>query len=206
MAKKSNKEEMAPQKLFYIFYSKERWDNWLHSLRDLDFEGEREDELPEGYRVLNSFMEDITIEVLKVIRLYQNGRFSKEEAAGRLREIEGIVMNKPPEGRLGEIVASLQLSMRVLFASCQKYFEGSFNKDIKELVKKGRKQVDADPEGALEIAAQIGAGVIDGATCCDKYLKDDSGTLFDEWLLEIETMRDDFRSLKNFDEEPGEEF
>ncbi|MDD1677486.1 MAG: DUF2150 family protein [Methanomicrobiales archaeon] len=206
MAKKNNKEEMAPQKLFYIFYSKERWDNWLNSLSDLDFDGTNEDEMPEGYRALNSFMEDITIAVLKVVRLYQNNRFSKEEAAGRLRDIEEIVMAELPEGRLGEIILSVQLSLRVLFVSSQKYLEGSFDKDIKSLVKKGRKQVEEDPEGALDTAAQIGAGVIDGATCCDKFLKDDAGTLFDEWLMEIETMRDDFKSLKNFDEAPGEEF
>jgi hypothetical protein len=206
MAKKNNKEEMAPQKLFYIFYSKERWDNWLHSLAEMDFDGESEDEMPEGYRALNSFMEDITIAALKVVRLYQNNRFSKEEAVAKLQDIEQIVMAEPPEGHLGEIVLSVQLSMRVLFVSCGKYLNGSFQKDIKALVKQGRKQVEEDPEGALDTAAQVGAAVIGGATCCDKFLKDDAGSLFDEWLMEIETMGDDFKSLKNFDEAPGEEF
>jgi hypothetical protein len=94
----------------------------------------------------------------------------------------------------------------VLFVSCGKYLNGSFQKDIKALVKQGRKQVEEDPEGALDTAAQVGAAVIGGATCCDKFLKDDAGSLFDEWLMEIETMGDDFKSLKNFDEAPGEEF
>ena len=42
--------------------------------------------------------------------------------------------------------------------------------------------------------------------CCSKFVKDDleNPTLFDEWLIEIETMGEAFKSLKKFDEEPGE--
>ena len=74
-------------------------------------------------------------------------------------------------------------------------------------MKKGRDQIDKDMETALESAASIGAGVIDGATCCGKYVKDDleNPTLFDEWLIECERMSEAMISLKSFDESTGED-
>jgi hypothetical protein len=206
MAKNSGKKEQEPLKLFYIFYSQERWDNWLCTLRAANFDIDPEsEEMPEGFRTLYSFGMDITLEVLKIIKLFQNGRFSKDEALEKLNQVETIIMSDVPED-LGDLVESLQLSMVVLFASCRKYLEGGYQADIKILVKEGRKQIGEDMERALQTGATIGANVINGTACCGKYVKDDltDPTLFDEWLIEIETMHEAMGSLKNFDEEAGE--
>jgi hypothetical protein len=209
MAKKASKKtEEEPLKLFYIFYNQERWDNWLKTLQESSFEIDpKSEELPEGFRVLDSFSVDITLEILKIIRLYQNKRFGREETLDKLSQVEAIVMSAAPEGDLEEIVEILQLPKLVLFAGSRKYLEGGFEKDIKTLVKKGRDQIEKDMEAALESAASIGASVIDGAACCGKYVKDDleNPTLFDEWLIECERMSDAIASLKNFDESTGED-
>ena len=209
MAKKASKKtEEEPLRLFYIFYNQERWDNWLKTLQESSFEIDpKSEELPEGFRVLDSFSVDITLEVLKIIRLYQNKRFGREETLDKLSQVEAIVMSAAPEGDLEEIVEILQLPKLALFAGSRKYLEGGFDKDIKTLVKKGRDQIGKDMEAALESAASIGASVIDGAACCGKYVKDDleNPTLFDEWLIECERMSDAITSLKNFDESTGED-
>lgn len=209
MAKKASKKvEEEPLKLFYIFYNQERWDNWVKSLGEASFEVDpKSDEMPEGFRILDSFSVDITLEVLKIIKLFQNKRFSKEESLEKLVQVEAIVMSTPPKGDLEEIIEILQLPKLVLFASCRKYLAGEFDKDIKALVKKGRETIDKDMEQALEIASNIGASVIDGAACCGKYVKDDleNPTLFDEWLIECERMFEAMGSLKNFDESTGED-
>lgn len=196
-----------PLKLFYIFYNQERWNNWLNTLRESSFDVDpKSEEMPEGFRILDSFSEDITISVLKILKLFKNGRFSKEEALGRLLDVEKIVMGEAPED-LEEVVEILQLPKAALFASCRRYMDGSYDKEIKTLVKKGRDMVEKDLEQTLEIAAQIGANVIGGATCCKKYLKDDleEPTLFDEWLIECERMSEAMESLEDFDEQAGEE-
>ena len=56
------------------------------------------------------------------------------------------------------------------------------------------------------MASSIAAAVINGASCCGKYVINDTDdpTLFDEWLVEIERIADAMTSLKNFDEEAGE--
>jgi hypothetical protein len=209
MAKKAaGKVEEAPLKLFYIFYNQERWDNWLKTLSEASFEEDpKSEELPEGFRVLDSFSVDITLEVLKIIRLYQNKRFSAEEALNKLAAVEAIVMAAAPKGDFEDLVEILQMPKLVLFGGSRKYLSGQFDKDIKTLIKKGREQIDKDMELALETASDIGAAVIDGAACCGKYVKDDleNPTLFDEWLIECERMNEAMTSLKNFDESAGED-
>jgi hypothetical protein len=204
--KKSSKQAEQPMKLFYIFYNQERWDNWIQTLESASFEPVEGEEVSEGEQILFSFTEDITLSVLKIVRLYQNGRFTKEEAREKLDDVELIVMTGLPEGDLEELVGSLQLTLLVLFTASRKYLEGEFDKDIKTLVKRGRGLGEENLEEALEVAANVGAAVIDGATCCAKYIKDDAEnvTLFDEWLVEIETMSNSMKSLSKFDEEPGE--
>jgi hypothetical protein len=209
MVKKAGKKtEEEPLRLFYIFYNQERWDNWLKTLSESSFEADpKSDELPEGFRLLDGFSVDITVSVLKIIKLYQNKRYTFEEAVDKLSQVETIVMSAAPEGNLGEIVEILQLPKLALFASCRLYLVGGFDKDIKTLVKKGRSEIDKDMEMALETVSSIGASVIDGATCCGKFIKDDieQTTLFDEWLIECERMSDAMVSLKNFDEGVGDE-
>jgi len=126
MAKKaSKKEEAEPLRLFYIFYNQERWDNWLKTLQEASFEADpKSDELPEGFRILDGFAVDITVSVLKIVKLYQNKRFSFEEAVDRLSEVEKIIMAPAPAGELGELVEILQLPKLALFASCRLYLAG----------------------------------------------------------------------------------
>ena len=209
MAKKASKStESEPLKLFYIFYNQERWDNWLKTLREADFEGDpKSDQMPEGLRLLDGFTEDVTLSVMKIIKLFQNKRFSKEEALDKIAQVEEIVMVPAPDEDIAGIVETIQLPKLVLFAGSRKFLTGEFDKDIKTLIKKGRALSEKDMEQALEAAANIGASAIAGASCCGKYIKDDieEPTPFDEWLFECERMYEGMASLKNFDESVGDE-
>ncbi|MDD1665685.1 MAG: DUF2150 family protein [Methanomicrobiales archaeon] len=208
MAKKKGTQEEAPLKLFYIFYSKERMENWIRTLQELSFSGDpSSEEPPGGLLALSRFAEDITIEVLKIVRLFQNGRFGRDEAIARMREVEAVVMSEVRDGELGDVLESLQLSLLVLFSSCRKFIDGKAEKDVKAAVKRARALTPEELEKSLEVAGEIGAAVIGGTTCCEKFMSDDPGktTLFDDWLVEIETMRDAMKSLKDFDESTGDE-
>jgi hypothetical protein len=209
MAKKASKKaEEEPLKLFYIFYNQERWDNWVKSLREASFEADpKSEEMPEGFRILDGFSVDITLAVLKIVKLYQNKRFTKDEALDKLAQVEAIVMSAAPKDELEELIELLQLPKLVLFAATRRYLGGEFDKDIKTQVKTGRGVIEKDMEQALDIGSNIGAAVIDGAACCGKYVKDDleNPSLFDEWLIECERMYEAMGSLKNFDESTGDD-
>jgi hypothetical protein len=208
MPKKKGTPEEAPLKLFYIFYSKERMENWIRTLQELSFTPDpSSDDPPEGLLALSRFAEDITIEVLKIVRLFQNGRFSRDEALERMREVEAIIMSEVRDGEMGDILESLKLSLLVLFSACRKFMDGKYGKDVKALVKRARAFPAGEMERSLEIAGEIGAAVMGGIPCCEKYMADNTAqsTPFDDWLVEIETIRDSMKSLKDFDESTGEE-
>ena len=93
-SKKSSEPEEAP-KLFYIFYNQERWENWLRTLKEADWEGDPDSEdMPEGFRILDGLSDDITLAVIKIIRLYQNERFTLEEARKKIADVEAIIMGQ----------------------------------------------------------------------------------------------------------------
>jgi hypothetical protein len=205
MPRKKGTPDEAPLKLFYIFYSRERMENWIRSLEGLRFSADPSSEdPPEGLLALSRFAEDITIEVLKIVRLFQNGRFSKDEAMQRMRDVEAIVMSEVRDGEIGDVLETLQLSLLVLFSACRRFMDGGYGKDVRALVKRARALPAGDMEGTLEIAGEIGAAVMAGNPCCEKYMTEE-GTLLDDWLVEIETIRDSMRSLKDFDETTGED-
>ena len=111
MAKKKEKtvKEEEPLKLFYIFYNQERWDNWINTIRDSDFTvKDGSEEMPEGFSTLYNFSMDITIEVLKIIRLFQNNRFSNEDALLKLNQVESIIMADVKDEKIEEYIESLR--------------------------------------------------------------------------------------------------
>jgi len=206
MAKKK-KEKAEPQSVLYYFYTRERWDNWMNTLSECDFEGDPESEdMPEGYEKLEIFVKDVTISVLKILKLYAQGKFAKDTAEAKINEVEGFVLNgEVPENELGDIINSVRVSMLVLFSSSMKFLEGEKVDDVKKLVAEGRKSIDKDPEQALDTASLIGASILGGAKWSKTFMNTKSDpTLFDDWLSEIETMKDEYKTLEKFEEEFGE--
>lgn len=203
--KKDNKVE--PQSVLYYFYTRERWDNWMKTLLEMDFEGDPEsDEMPEGLSALDNFTKDINVSVLKIVKIFQNGGYDSKTALEKMNEVEEIIMGEVSENELADIIQGIQMRFLVLFLACKKYINGEIpSAEIKDLVKSGRDLEGSDPEKALEIAADIGAGVLDGGSCCGKYLRGDldEPSLFDDWLIEIDDMGEAMKSLSKFDEEFG---
>ena len=206
--KKKDKDSSEPQSVLYYFYTQERWDNWIATLKEMDFEGDPESEdMPEGLASLDNFTKDINVSVLKIIKLVQNGSYDQETALAKLNEVEEIIMADLPEDELTDILGGIQMRFLVLFMSCKNYIRGEIGDgEIKDLVKEGRAISDDDPEAALRIAADIGAKVLDGGSCCGKYLRGDfdEPTMFDDWLIEVDDVGEALKSLKNFDEQFGE--
>ena len=66
--------------------------------------------------------------MLKIVRLFQNERFGKDEAMQRMREVEAVVMCEVRDGEIGDVLESLQLSLLVLFSACRKFMDGKFER------------------------------------------------------------------------------
>jgi len=207
MARKKSTDKVEPQSVLYYFYTQERWDNWLKTLEELSFdEDPASEEMPEGLHSLNNFTEDINVSVLKIVKLFQNGSYSAPTARAKLDEVEAIIMGPIPDSDIADIIAGVQMRFLVLFSACKKLFEGGAAGEIKDLVKEGRSLGDDKAEEELEIAATIGALVLEGGSCCGKYLRADldEPNLFDDWLIEVDDMGTAMKTLKNFEEQFGE--
>ena len=195
-------------KLFYIFYSQERWDNWMKSLEEADFGTDPDSEdLPQGLSILSGFNQDICVAVLKIIKLHQNNRFTKEETLERLKDVGSIVMDQEVPEDLVDVIQYMQDQLVVVFSSCTMYLNGGYeSEEIKDLIRTGRACTEDEGEKALAIASKIGAHIINGKSCCGRYIKDNmEPTVFNEWLIQIEMMSEAFSTLKEFDEQAGEE-
>lgn len=180
----------------------------MKSLQEVDFGSDTDSEdLPDGLSILSGFNEDICVAVLKIIKLYQNNRFNKEETVGRLQEVGSIVMDQEVPEDLVDVISYMQDQLVVVFSSCTTYLDGGYEStDIKDLIKDGRACSEDEGEKALDLASKIGAHVINGKSCCGRYIKDNmEPTMFNEWLIQIEMMSEAFSSLKGFDEQAGED-
>lgn len=209
MAKKKAGQE-EPQSVLYYFYTQERWDNWLNTLLEMSFdEVAGSDEMPEGLASLDNFTKDINVSIMKIIKVFQTGSFDIKVALEKLNEVEEIIMGDVPENELSDIIQGIQMRFLVLFMSCKKFIKGEIAEGaIKDLVKEGRKIGDEDLEKSLGLASDIGAKVLNGESCCGKYLRgdseeDDEPMMFDDWLVEVDDMGESLKSLKKFDEEFG---
>lgn len=181
----------------------------MAALEESSFEeSEEPDEMPEGLRKLQNFTDDINSAVLKIPKLVESGVFAPEEALEKLNEIEEIIMGPAPEGDIREIIEGVQLRFLVLFVAVKKFIQDEYEGDIKALITEGRAAEGEDAEKALDIAGIIGALVIAGGSCCGKYLRGDLDEpgMFDDWLIEIDDMATVLKTLKKFDEEPGEAY
>ncbi|MBP2132480.1 hypothetical protein J2128_000401 [Methanomicrobium sp. W14] len=204
-------EKVEPTSVLYYFYTQERWDNWLKTLLEMNFDEDPEsDEMPEGLASLDNFSKDVNVSVMKIIKVFQNGSYESKTALDKLNEVEEIIMGEVPECEISDIIQGLQMRFLVLFMSCKRYLNGDTGEgEIKDLVKEGRKICGDDVEKALDTAAVIGSKVLNGESCCGKYLRsgsddpDEEPSMFDEWLVEIDDMGEALKSLKKFDEEFG---
>ncbi|WFN35511.1 DUF2150 family protein [Methanogenium sp. S4BF] len=204
---KSKKEKVEPQSVLYYFYTQERWDNWIKTLEEMSFDYDEDSEdMPEGLQSLNNFTEDINVSVLKIIKLFILGNYNGETAKQKIEEVEEIVMGPLPDSDIADIISGVQMRFLVLFAACKTVIDGTADGDIKDLVKYGKTLGDDQAEEALKTAATIGALVIQGGSCCGKYLRGDidEPLLFDDWLIEVDDMGNALKSLKNFEEQFGE--
>jgi hypothetical protein len=207
MAKKKSKDKNEPQSTIYYFYTQERWENWLRTLEEMDFEGDPEsEEMPEGLQSLSNFTEDINVAVLKIVKLFLGGSYSEETARAKMDEVEQIVMGALPDSEIADIISGVQMRFLVLFVACKKVFAGDVKGEIKDLIKEGRSLSEDEAEQALDIAGTIGALVLNGGSCCGKYLRGDfeDPSLFDEWIIEVDDLGTALKTLKNFDEQFGE--
>jgi hypothetical protein len=200
MAKKKSKvktkKETTPvpkSKTIYPFYSEERWNNWIEQVKESGFELNDNEDPGDSGKIFVNMEDDIILACLKVIAKYENNELTADGAFDALDEVKNIVLSPidPISESIDLMLDSLQTSLISVFASCECYIDGAYDKsaDLAQIIKNALKAEEADDPGtAIGYIATIGASVIAGAEIPEDTLSDMPYGLVAEWIDGIDSI------------------
>ncbi len=180
---------MQESKYTIQFYTEERWQNWINKVKESGFKLDDQDK-----GAIFVYMEDdVVLACLKIIAKYDKKLLSREDALKYLNEVKEIVLKKvePINEDIDMMIESVQLSLIGVFASCECYIEGAFEKkkSLDKLIKSAVKAEEEDNMGAaLGYIAEIGANILAGGKISEKALDDVPEGLVAEWLDGIDSI------------------
>jgi len=200
---------MQESKFSLPYYTEERWQNWIDKVKESDFKLEEENpNVGDAGSVFVNMEDDIVLACLKVIAKFDKKQMSGEEALENLTEIKEIVLNQiePINEDIDIMLESTQLSLMAVFASCECYIDGTFEK-IKSPGKLVKSAVSAEKDDnmgeALAQVAQIGANIIAGGKISEKALDGVPDGFVAEWLDGIDSISAALVGDKSYrDDEP----
>lgn len=188
-SKKQNDGAAIP-KFVISFYTKERWQNWINQVKEIDFDIDAQDK----YSIFVNMSDDVILSCLKIIAKYDKDMLQKDDANKHLQEIKEIVLQKigPINDSTDAMLESIQFSLIGVFASFQCYIDKkfertkSFAKLIDDAISAENKN---DMETALNNVAIIGANIIAGEKLSDDDLnKMSTDGPVAEWLDGIDSI------------------
>lgn len=200
MAKKKSKVKTKDEtkaspisKIIFPFYSEDRWNNWIEQVKESGFEINEDEDPGNSGQIFVNMEDDIILACLKVIAKYDNKELTASEAFDALDDIKNIVLNPidPISESIDLMIDSLQTSLIGVFASCECYIDGAYDKstDLAQTIKSALEAEDAnDPGTAIGYIATIGASVLAGAEIPEDTFSDMPYGLVAEWIDGIDSI------------------
>jgi len=145
------------------FYSEERWENWLARLREADLDPDDED----AARLLLNLQDDVAIAVAKIVRAYEDGDLSEDEAISELQTIHETVSTDPglADEEKAMLVGGVQMSLDPVFYAAQEYVASgpAEEGEVAEYVAAAREaEAEEDLDRAIGLVTFAGTRVVDG--------------------------------------------
>lgn len=188
--KKIKDNGMAVPKYIIPFYTKERWQNWIDQVKEINFKIDDQDKSA----IFVYMTDDIVLSCLKLIAKYDKGLLQKEDANKYLSEIKEIVLKKidPISEDTDAMLESTQFSLMGVFASCECYVDNKFER-TKSFGKLIDSAIQAENDNNMGVAlghiAAIGANIIAGEKLGDNDIdKITSEGPVAEWLDGIDSI------------------
>jgi hypothetical protein len=192
---KAKKEPVASpkSKTVFPFYSEERWNNWIEQVKESGFKLNEDEDPGDSGKIFVNMEDDIILACLKVIAKYENNELTADGAFDALDEVKNIVLIPidPISESIDLMLDSLQTSLIGVFASCECYIDGAYDKlaDLTPIIKNALEAEEADDPGtAIGYIATIGASVIAGAEIPEDTFSDMPYGLVAEWIDGIDSI------------------
>lgn len=183
------------------FYSQDRWDNWLDRLEEADLEDD-----DESSRLYLNLQNDAAIAIAKILRAYDNGSLSEEEAIEEIDEVHSIVLAEPAldDEEALMLIDAVQTSMVSAFVASEQYLieDEIETEPIDELIDAAITAEEAEElETAMHYIAEVGVAIIDGERLDFTVVEELEYGLVTEWLGGLDSLQDALEGPKVVDEE-----
>lgn len=151
-----------------MFYSEERWNNWINQVKESKF---KFDPTAEGLGregiVFLDMEEDVILGVCKITGKLQKGYIPKEDAVGNIENIKQIVLApvEPMEPDKDEMIESVQRALVAVFGAAEHFVTGDFDPKAdptKLIVEAFKAEESGDMEKTFELVSKAGALVLAG--------------------------------------------
>ncbi|CAJ37238.1 DUF2150 family protein [Methanocella arvoryzae] len=151
-----------------MFYSEERWNNWINQVKESKFKFDPSAEgLGREGIVFLDMEEDVILAICKITGKLQNKYITKEDAAANLENMKRIILSpvEPIDPDKDEMIESVQRALVAVFGAAEYFVAGDFDPkaDPTKLIIDAFKAEEAeDMDKTFELVSKAGALVLAG--------------------------------------------
>jgi len=151
-----------------MFYSQERWNNWINQVKESKF---KLDPSAEGLGregiVFLDMEEDVILGLCKITGKLQKGYINKEDAVANIENIKQIVLSpvEPMDADKDEMVESVQRALVAVFGASEHFVSGEYDAKAdptKLIIDAFKAEQGGDMDKTFELVSKAGALVLSG--------------------------------------------
>lgn len=172
-----------------VYYTEDRWNNWLDRLREEEIDPENED----SARLLLNLQDDAAIAAAKILTDFEDGELDQETALDELIQVRDIVLSDvefDEEEKL-LLLDGVQTSLVCVFYTAEEYIvSGPADDDsIEEYIAAAADAEAAeDFDAAIENCARAGTRIIAGDNFDIQIAEDLEYGLVAEWVNGLDSL------------------
>jgi hypothetical protein len=151
-----------------MFYSEERWNNWINQVKESKFKFDPSAEgLGREGIVFLDMEEDVILAICKITGKLQNKYITKDDAAANIENMKQIVLSpvEPIDEDKDQMVESVQRALVAVFGAAEFFVAGDYDAkaDPTKLIVEAFKAEEAeDMDKTFELVSKAGALVLSG--------------------------------------------
>ncbi|MFP4632565.1 MAG: DUF2150 family protein [Halobacteriales archaeon] len=184
------------------FYSEERWENWMESIRETELDPDDDDSALPFFNL----QDDVTIACTKVLDAYDDGDLTEEDCLEGIQEIREVVMQEESfdDEEKEMLLEGVQTSLIGVLASCENYVANGAADDAEpeEYVDGAfEAEREEDLDAALGMVAEAGARVIEEEEFEAERFDDVEYGFVSEWVNGLSSLKEAVEGPEKIEED-----
>lgn len=174
-----------------VFYTHERWNNWIERVKESGFSLDDADE--GSGEVFVNMEDDVILACLKIVARFERGLLDVESALGEVLKVRDVILGEidPISEDIDLMLTSLQTSLMGVLAACECYIKGDYGDTppVELLSEALEAEAAEDVPRALYAIAQLGARMLAGESILEEIdVENVPDGLVAEWLDGLDSL------------------